>query len=74
MSRKAPTSAVQASHIGTFRNSDLGYLAKNVYGEYTLKRKANIKEYVLLGHRPLTKIWLYSMLSLATLIVELSVS
>ncbi len=30
---------------------DLGYLEKNAYGEYTVKRKAHIGGLVWLGHR-----------------------
>jgi hypothetical protein len=52
---------------------DLGYLQKNDYGEYTVKRKAQIRGFVWLGHRLMPKMWLYSMLFLALLIVELFV-
>jgi len=52
---------------------DLGYLHKNYYGEYTVKRKAHIKGHVLLGRRLMPKMWLYSLLFLAILIVELLV-
>jgi hypothetical protein len=52
---------------------DLGYLQKNDYGEYTVKRKAHIGGYVWLGRRLMPKMWLYSLLFLAILIVELFV-
>ena len=52
---------------------DAGYLQKNEYGEYTVKSKAHIKGHVWLGHRLLPKMWLYSLLFLAILIVELVV-
>jgi hypothetical protein len=52
---------------------DLGYLLKNDYGEYSVKRKANIGRHVWLGRRLLPKMWLYSLLFLAILIVELFV-
>ena len=52
---------------------DLGYLQKNDYGEYTIKSKAHIKWHVWLGRRLLPKMWLYSLLFLAILGVELSV-
>jgi len=52
---------------------DAGYLQKNEYGEYTVKSKAHIKGYVWLGHRLLPKLWLYSLLFLAILMVELVV-
>jgi hypothetical protein len=52
---------------------DQGYLQKNDYGEYTVKRKAQIKEHVWLGHRLMPKMWLYSLLFLVLLIIELFV-
>lgn len=52
---------------------DLGYLKKNEYGEYTVKSKAHIRGHVWLGRRLLPKMWLYSMLFLAILVVELFV-
>jgi hypothetical protein len=52
---------------------DLGYLEKNAYGEYTVKSKAHIGGQVWLGHRLLPKMWMYSLLFLAILIVELYV-
>jgi hypothetical protein len=50
---------------------DAGYLAKNEYGEYKVKRKANVRGYVWLGHRLLPKMWLYASVFLAILLVEL---
>lgn len=52
---------------------DAGYLKKNEYGEYTVKSKAHIRGHVWLGHRLLPKMWLYSLLFLSILIVELFV-
>jgi hypothetical protein len=52
---------------------DDGYIAKNSYGEYTLKRKAHLKNRVWLGRRLVPKMWLYAILFLAILIVELVV-
>ena len=52
---------------------DAGYLQKNDYGEYTVKNKAAIHGYVWLGNRLLPKMWLYSLLFLGILIVELFV-
>ena len=52
---------------------DAGYLQKNEYGEYTVKSKAHIKGHVWLGRHLLPKMWLYSLLFLAILIVELFV-
>ena len=50
---------------------DLDYLSKNEYGEYTVKRKANIRGYVWLGYRLFPKMWLYAFLFLGILLVEL---
>ncbi len=50
---------------------DLGYLAKNEYGEYTVKKKAHISGHVWVGLRLVPKMWLYSLLFLGILIVEL---
>ena len=52
---------------------DAGYLEKNEYGEYTVKSKAHIRGHVWLGSRLLPKMWLYSLLFLSILIVELVV-
>ncbi len=52
---------------------DLGYLQKNDYGEYTVKRKAQIEGNFWLGHRLMPKMWLYSLIFLSILIVELVV-
>jgi hypothetical protein len=52
---------------------DLSYLQKNDYGEYTVKRRAHIGGHVWLGRRLLPKMWLYSLIFLAILIVELFV-
>lgn len=52
---------------------DAGYLKKNAYGEYTVKSKAHIRGHVWLGHCLLPKMWLYSLLFLGILIVELFV-
>ncbi len=52
---------------------DSGYIQKNEYGEYTVKRKAHIGGHVWLGHRLYPKMWLYALLFLVILIVELFV-
>ena len=52
---------------------DIGYLQKNDYGEYMVKRKARIDGHFWLGHRLMPKMWLYSLIFLAILIVELVV-
>ena len=50
---------------------DLGYLAKNEYGEYTVKCKAKLRGYVWLNYNLFPKMWLYACLFLGILIVEL---
>ena len=50
---------------------DLGYLQKNEYGEYTIKGKAQIGGHVWLGKRLLPKMWMYSLVFLTVLIVEI---
>jgi hypothetical protein len=52
---------------------DAGYLQKNEYGEYTVKRKARIGGHVWVGHRLLPKMWLYALVFLVILIVEIVV-
>ncbi len=52
---------------------DLGYLAKNEYGEYTVKKKAHIRGHVWLGHRLFPKMGLYALVFLAILIAELAI-
>jgi hypothetical protein len=52
---------------------DLGYLQKDDYGEYTVKRKAHIGGHIWIGRRLMPKMWLYSMLFLVILIIELFV-
>lgn len=50
---------------------DAGYLAKNEYGEYTVKRKAPIKGNIWLGRSLFPKMWIYGLAFLSALIVEL---
>ncbi len=50
---------------------DAGYLKKNEYGEYIVKSKAHIRGHVWVGRRLLPKLWLYALLFLAILIVEI---
>jgi len=50
---------------------DLGYLQKNEYGEYTVKGKAQIRGHIWVGKRLVPKMWLYSLVFMAILIVEI---
>jgi hypothetical protein len=52
---------------------DSGYLVKNEFGEYKVDRKAQVKSYVWLGQRLIPKMWLYSLLFAAILVVEIFV-
>jgi hypothetical protein len=52
---------------------DLGYLQKNKYGEYIVKSKAYISGFGWWGKRLVPKMWLYSLVFLVILIVELVV-
>lgn len=52
---------------------DAGYLTKNQYGEYTIKRKAPIKGNVWLGRNLIPKMWIYGLIFLSALIVELGI-
>jgi DNA-binding transcriptional ArsR family regulator len=52
---------------------DTGYLKKNEYGEYIIASKARIRGHVWLGRHLIPKMWLYSLVFLAILIVELAI-
>jgi repressor of nif and glnA expression len=52
---------------------DLGLLQKNEFGEYTVKRKANISGYSWVGRRLIAKMLVYSTVFMAILLVELAV-
>lgn len=50
---------------------DTGYLSKNEFGEYTIKRKAPLKGSAWLGRHLFPKMWIYGLVFLAILVVEL---
>lgn len=52
---------------------DLGYLAKNEFGEYWVAKKASLKGQVWLGRRLVPKMWLYAAVFLVILVVELAI-
>ena len=68
---KLSSPSVAYRHLQKLEDTD--YLAKNEYGEYTVRRKAVIRGYVWLGRRLLPKMWLYASLFLAILVVELAI-
>lgn len=52
---------------------DMGYLQKNDYGEYIIKGKAQIEGNVWLRNILVPKMWVYSLIFLAILSVEIIV-
>lgn len=52
---------------------ELSLLAKNEYGEYVVKRKVNMRGYIWVGRRLISKMTLYALIFLAVLAVEASV-
>jgi len=52
---------------------EMGYLSKNEYGEYIIKKKARIKGKAWLGHMLVPKMRLYALLFLSILIVEIGI-
>jgi hypothetical protein len=52
---------------------DMGYLQKNEYGEYIIKGKAQIEGNVWLRNLLVPKMWVYSLIFLAILSVEVVV-
>jgi len=52
---------------------DVGYLAKNEYGEYTVKKKAPLKGSVWVGRSVFPKMWIYALIFFGILVVELSI-
>jgi hypothetical protein len=52
---------------------DLGYLKKNEFGEYQVAKKCSVRGYVWLGQRLLPKMWLYSVVFVVILAVEIFV-
>ncbi len=49
---------------------DLGYIQKNNYGEYIAKNKARVNGYIWIGNHLVPKMWRYSLVFLAILIIE----
>lgn len=68
---KLSSPSVAYRHLQKLEES--GYLTKNEYGEYTVRRKADIRGYVWLGRRLLPKMWIYALVFLAILVVELAI-
>jgi DNA-binding transcriptional ArsR family regulator len=73
-----PRDVVKGAHLSSpsvayrhlERLEDLGLLAKNEYGEYTVKRKAKVPGHVWLGNRLLPTMLVVSFVFLGILILE----
>lgn len=66
-------SSPSVAHRHLQKLEDLGYLQKNRYGEYLVKEKAKIQDHVWIGNRIIPKMFLYSVVFLIILIIELLV-
>lgn len=52
---------------------ELGLLQKNEYGEYVVKQKLNMRGYIWVGRRLMSKMFLYSLVFMSILILEVAV-
>jgi len=76
-----PRDVVKGAHLSSpsvaYRHlqklEDMGFLAKDAYGEYVLKDKARVRGYVWVGRRMVPKMLVYSLIFLGVLIAELVV-
>jgi len=76
-----PRDVVKGAHLSSpsvayrhlERLEDMGLLAKNAYGEYTVKRKAKVGGYVWLGKRMVPTMLAVSVVFLGIFILELVV-
>ena len=76
-----PRDAMKGAHLSSpsvaYRHleklEDLGLLQKNDYGEYIVKRKANVSGYTWLGRRMIPKMLVYALIFLCILVFELIV-
>jgi hypothetical protein len=74
-----PRDVVKGAHLSSpsvaYRHlqklEDMGFLAKDAYGEYVLKDKARVRGYIWVGRRMMPKMLVYSLIFLGVLIVEL---
>ena len=66
-------SSPSVAHRHLQKLEDLGYLKKNKYGEYSVKEKARIRDHVWIGNRLIPKMYIYSVVFLLILIIELFV-
>jgi len=76
-----PRDAMKGAHLSSpsvaYRHleklEDLGLLQKNEYGEYIVKRKANVGGYAWLGRRMVPKMLVYALIFMGILVFELIV-
>jgi hypothetical protein len=52
---------------------ELGLLQKNEYGEYVVKQKLNMRGYIWVGRRFMSKMFLYALVFLSILILEVAI-
>ena len=64
-------SSPSVAHRHLQKLEDLGYLQKNKYGEYLVKERAKIRDHIWIRKRLIPKMFLYSVVFLAILIIEL---
>lgn len=64
-------SSPSVAHRHLQKLEDLGYLQKNRYGEYLVKERAKIRDHIWIGKRLIPKMFLYSVVFLAILLIEL---
>lgn len=76
-----PRDAVKGAHLSSpsvaYRHleklEEIGYLQKNEYGEYIIKDKPRMNGYIWIGKMVIPKMFVYSLIFLAILLVELFV-
>jgi hypothetical protein len=74
-----PRDAMKGAHLSSpsvaYRHlqklEDLDLLQKNEYGEYVVKQKVNMRGYVWVGKRFLSKMLLYALVFLSILLLEI---
>ena len=76
-----PRDAMKGAHLSSpsvaYRHlqklEELGLLQKNEYGEYVVKQKLNMRGYIWVGRRFMSKMFLYALVFLSILILEVVV-
>jgi hypothetical protein len=76
-----PRDAMKGTHLSSpsvaYRHlqklEELELLQKNEYGEYVVKQKLNMRGYIWIGHRFMSKMFLYALVFMCILILEFAV-